>query len=153
MIKITPSSKCIWTICNGIVDRIGAGGTPMDWNCFFLATRFVFHQRSNWDFKSVPSVSVIRTDVIKFLMNARGNLIRDGLILDECHCNLTNPLQSGRRWLSRLQYYDNLKEYIAEMKTSCLCTAYWLYIISRYVFASDGDSAELPTFEGIRQPV
>ena len=54
-----------------------------DGSCFLHAARFAFLQIKNWNLILVPTVATIRSEVVRFITNARLNVIMDGRTLDE----------------------------------------------------------------------
>ena len=64
----------------------------------------------------MPTVASIRSEVVRFLTNARMNVIMDGHTLDEVRGEMEDPLSMGRRRGNRLDNYDSWTKYLTYMK-------------------------------------
>ena len=65
---------------------------PADGNSFFHMARFVLIRLRDWNISLVPTVAVIRTEVARFLLNARMNVIVNGRTLDELRADMCTRL-------------------------------------------------------------
>ena len=70
----------------------------------------------DWNLPLVPTVAMIRADVVRFLTNARLYVIMDGRTLDEVRGGMSDPATLGRRRTNRLEQYDSWIKYITYMK-------------------------------------
>ena len=66
----------------------------------------------------VPTVATIRSDVVRFLTNARLNVIIDGRTLDEMCGGMEDSVTLGRRRTNRLEQYDSWSKDITYIKKS-----------------------------------
>ena len=66
-----------------------------DGNCFLHAARFALLQLNNKNITMVTTVATIRSEVVRFLINARMNVIMDGRTLDDMRGEMEDPAGRG----------------------------------------------------------
>ena len=87
-----------------------------DGNCFLHAAGFALLQLKNGNFALMPTVATIRAEEVRFLTNARLNVIMDERTLDEACGGMEDPVTLGQRSTNRQEQYDSWSKYITHMK-------------------------------------